>query len=214
MSKAPRVAIQQEWDRVAGLSTPSKMPCYGYSLPANRCITGSKLRQVAGSTCSGCYAMKGNYVWPDVARALERRFNAINEPTWIDDMVALIAVLEKSGYFRWHDSGDIQSVAHLSAIVEIAKRTPDVEHWLPTREYRIVNEWRKANGAFPSNLCVRLSAHMLGKAGPTQYGLPVSGVAPKGSKAFDCQAYTRGGKCGDCRACWDVTVPSVIYPLH
>ena len=31
---------------VGGLSSPSKMPCHGYSIPAQKCMTGSKLRNV------------------------------------------------------------------------------------------------------------------------------------------------------------------------
>ena len=32
--------------------------------------------------------------------------------------------------------------------------------------------------------------------------------------AFICQAYTRGGKCADCRACWDKNIPVIAYPGH
>ncbi len=46
------------------LSKPSKMPGYGWSTPASRCITGSKLRRIKGSVCHGCYAMKNRYVFP------------------------------------------------------------------------------------------------------------------------------------------------------
>ena len=49
---------------VGGLSKPSKMPGWAYGLPAAECKTGSKLAQVPGSVCSGCYALKGCYVFP------------------------------------------------------------------------------------------------------------------------------------------------------
>ena len=52
---------QQAWDLVGGLSKPSKMPGWSYGLPAKECKTGSKLRKVKGSTCHGCYALKGCY---------------------------------------------------------------------------------------------------------------------------------------------------------
>ena len=32
--------------------------------------------------------------------------------------------------------------------------------------------------------------------------------------AFVCGAYSRDGKCGDCRACWDKNVKVVAYPAH
>ena len=44
---------------VGGLSKPSKMPGWAYGLPAKECKTGSKLVNVKGSTCEGCYALKG-----------------------------------------------------------------------------------------------------------------------------------------------------------
>ena len=41
-----------------GLSSPSKMPGYSYNLPAIHCKTGSKLAQIPGTTCHGCYALR------------------------------------------------------------------------------------------------------------------------------------------------------------
>ena len=49
-----------------GLSAPSKMPGPSFNLPAVACITGAKLVDVLGSTCSGCYALKGRYRFPNV----------------------------------------------------------------------------------------------------------------------------------------------------
>ena len=40
----------------------------------------------------------------------------------------------KVKYFRWHDSGDVQDLDHLRRIYEVCKLTPDVQHWMPTRE--------------------------------------------------------------------------------
>ncbi len=36
--------------------------------------------------------------------------------------------------------------------------------------------------------------------------------SPKGS--YVCEAYTRGGKCATCRACWDKSVSVVTYIGH
>ena len=49
---------------VGGLSKPSKMPGWAYGIPAAECKTGGKLKLVPGSTCEGCYADKGCYVFP------------------------------------------------------------------------------------------------------------------------------------------------------
>jgi len=67
------VDIDHHLKVIGGLSSPSKMPCYSYSLPAKDCILGSKLAQLPGTTCHGCYALKGFYVMPNVKAAMERR---------------------------------------------------------------------------------------------------------------------------------------------
>lgn len=213
--------IKQLNEYVGGLSNPSKMPGYGYSLPARECKTGSKLRQVKGSTCSGCYAMKGRYVFPKVQEALYRRLEAITKDLWVDVMAELVSRRsENVPYFRWHDSGDLQNVDHLNNIIKIAEMTPDVAHWLPTREYRIVKEWLDKYGrkSVPKNLTIRLSAHMIGGKFP-EYGKPltvstVSRAISDYPKAWHCPAPSQGNSCGDCRACWDEKVKHVDYHLH
>ena len=55
---------------VGGLSTPGKMPCYSINLPATECKVGSILAQQAGTTCHGCYALKGRYRFKKTKRAM------------------------------------------------------------------------------------------------------------------------------------------------
>lgn len=199
------------------LSSPSKMPCSSYSIPAARCITGSKLRNVDGSTCSNCYACKGQYRFSNVQDALETRFSSLRHTEWIPSMVAMITAANKNGFFRWHDSGDLQGVWHLRNIVLVCMATPEIKHWLPTREYKIVADYLKEYGSLPANLTVRLSAHMVdGK--PAEYGLPTSTVHSKqrvkGIRSHVCPAPKQGNKCMDCRACWDSSVKNVSYHIH
>ena len=115
------------------LSKPSKMPGHAYGLPAKECKTGGKLQKVKGSTCYGCYALKGCYVFKVVQDAQYKRLKAIRHPLWVRAMTMQIAN-KKTKFFRWHDSGDIQDLKHLAKIFEVAKRTPGIAHWLPTRE--------------------------------------------------------------------------------
>ena len=86
---------------IGGLSSPSKMPSYSFSIPASKCITGTKLRNVKGSVCSKCYAMKGMYRFPVVKNALMKRFDNLTHPQWVEAMTFLINKVEKSGYFRF-----------------------------------------------------------------------------------------------------------------
>lgn len=202
-------------DLIGGLSKPSKMPGHAYSIPAVRCKTGGKLRAVKGSICSVCYALKGRYVFPNVQRALEKRFHSMSNPLWVDAMVIAISHFEKSGFFRWHDSGDIQDLSHLEAIVEIAKRLPKIQFWLPTREYSFIGQYVVKHGAFPENLTVRLSSFMLEGPPPASiaksFGVQTSGVSKQG---FTCPASKQGNVCGDCRACWQRNVENINYKQH
>ena len=154
-----------------GLSAPSKMPGPSFNLPAAACITGAKLVNVKGSTCSGCYALKGRYRFGNVQTALRRRLAKLHDPRWIESMVTLI---DNAPVFRWHDSGDIQSVQHLKNIFEVCNRTPDTSHWLPTRESRFLKLMDP--DIVPKNLKIVLSDHMNNQQVPPSWWPYTSGV--------------------------------------
>jgi len=197
------------WKIVGGLSRPSKMPGWAYGLPAKMCRTGSKLRLVPNSVCSKCYAFKGNYAWPNVQNALQRRLDALKHPRWVEAMIHLLCTLD-CAHFRWHDSGDIQSPKHLENIVAVAQACPHIRFWLPTREKVFVHTHLKRHGAFPANLVVRLSAAMIDGAAPEGYPHTSTVVTADAN----CPASRQGGHCGTCRACWNPEVKNVSYPKH
>lgn len=209
------MTIKQAIEFVGGFSSPSKMPCHSYNLPAAACITGAKLAKVKGSICSQCYAMRGNYRFDNVQNAMSRRLATISNDNWVYAMSKAIEGWEGSGFFRWHDSGDIQSLAHLEKIAEVARLLPSVKFWLPTREYSMVAEYVKKHGAFPENLTVRLSAYMIDGESPVnlanRLGVQTSGVSRNG---FTCPASSQGNKCLSCRACWDKSISNVSYKKH
>ena len=209
--------VKEAWAEVGGLSKPSKMPSYGYSLSAFKCKVGSKLREVLNSTCADCYALKGRYVFQQTQDALDRRMDKLmNNPLWVEAMVFLILhYCTKTKVFRWHDSGDLQSVQHLVKIVNIAKRTPNVRHWLPTREVKIVKIYKDLFGEFPSNLVVRISATMINGL-PHNFHKHSSTVVTSEDLVVDkmCPSSKQGNKCLDCRMCWDSNVKDVAYLQH
>ncbi len=188
-----------------GLSAPSKMPGPAYNLPAAACITGAKLVKVPGSVCAGCYALKGRYRFTNVQQALRRRLESLDKPYWIHAMVVLI---DKAPYFRWHDSGDLQGAWHLKNIFEVCKRTPDTMHWLPTRETGILKLMDP--DIVPPNLIIRLSGHMINGKNSTFWPW-TSTVSTEGKT---CPAQDQGNQCRDCRACWDRNISNVTYPKH
>ena len=190
-----------------GLSAPGKMPEGSYNLPARACITGAKLREIEGTPCWGCYAFKGRYNFPNVRDALARRLASLNHPLWVQAMAVLI---KGKKHFRWHDSGDLQSVQHLIKIFEVCNLTPDTMHWLPTQERRYL----PINWSHPKNLVIRLS-NAKNDTRPGNAWSHWSTVVSHGARAGHmCPASFQGNKCGSCRACWSKDVREVQYPIH
>ena len=191
-----------------GLSAPSKMPGPSFNLPAAACITGAKLVNVKGSTCSGCYALKGRYRFGNVQTALKRRLSKLHDPRWIESMVILI---DNAPVFRWHDSGDIQSVQHLKNIFQVCRLTPATRHWLPTRESRFISLMDP--DVVPKNLKIVLSDHMNDQQVAPTWWPYTSGVTTS-HELVTCPASSQGNKCLDCRKCWDRGTKRVIYGKH
>ncbi len=213
------------------------MPGFSYGISASLCHTGSKLRGVPGSVCSGCYAMTDWYhSWRPLIEGHRRRFAGLTHPRWVDAMVRMISsacAAPQHRWFRWHDSGDLQGIWHLANIVEVCERTAQVTHWLPTREYEYVAGFLATGKKIPKNLTIRLSAHTIDSEPviPDHLKhlighLPVSTVSSvstirsgfqvvEGKGSVECRAVeARDNKCGNCRSCWTPEVTSVNYPQH
>ncbi len=218
----------------------SKMPGYTFSTSAFFCKTGSKLNLVKGSVCEKCYALNGNYRFTSVMEGLNANsvgiafYEAMKDySAWtialseiirrrciikeIKDIYGNVIAKEDNRWFRFHDSGDIQSALHLKAINDIALLNPNVKFWLPTREGKFVKEFLKTNKV-ATNLCIRISAHIIGKkAKDFATGLPTSTVDYADSK-HNCIAPKQGGSCDgeimNCRNCWDPSIGNVNYKQH
>ena len=187
-----------------GLSAPGKMPEGSYNLPASACQTGAKLRLVPDTPCYKCYAFKGRYNFPNVKDALQRRLASLMDPRWVEAMTVLV---KGKKHFRWHDSGDIQSVKHLIKIFEVCKNTPATSHWLPTQERKYLP---MKGSTIPPNLLIRLS-NAKNNTAPGQAWTHWSTVVDSGG---DCPASKQGNQCKSCRRCWDPKVKHVTYPKH
>ena len=194
---------------IVSLSKPEKMPGFAYGLPAWECKTGGKLVKVPGSVCFGCYAMKGNYTrFPEIKKSQYKRLDSLKHPLWVEAMASMINSdrVKKRGVFRWHDAGDVQDLDHLNKIFEVCKLTPDVKHWMPTREAWIKDHLSRC----PDNLIIRLSMTMIDR--PAAGSWPnTSTVVTTGAK---CPAPKQGGQCLDCRACWDKDIKNISYGKH
>ena len=222
-----------------GMSTPHKMMCITYSMLAGgtnpkfggvkgTCPKGSRLAQIPGSVCYGCYAFAGNYGRPNVIGAMKRRAtatrDALKSPAKLDRWIrAIVSSIDRSrdDIFRWHDSGDIMGPKHLEAIVEVARLKPEVRFWLPTKEHGTVRDWIGTYGAgkLPRNLNIRLSAHMLFEVmratPPTTASSVASGEGYRCPATYD-EEYMKehDHTCGPCRMCWERKTRNVDYAYH
>ena len=200
---------------VGNLGRPSKMPGKSYGLPATACKNGSKLAEIPGSVCHNCYARKGMYRFKNVQRAQEKRLKSIRSDDWVESMQILI---QNEEWFRWHDSGDIQSIEHFLNILKVCELTPDTKHWLPTKEYKLVNDYIRQGGVIPDNLCIRFASPMIDQK-PLKLiskSLNTSTVYKDMliNEAEKCTAPQTDNKCKDCRKCWDKSIRNVSYKYH
>lgn len=209
----------------SGLGRTSKMPGYSTALAARDCVTGSKLHLIEGTICSTCYALRGNYLFPDVQEGHKRRILAIENEEWVEAMSFLInkrciATDFELAFFRWFDSGDIQSLSHLIKIFAVVRRTPQVKHWLATRERGFLRQYDKLvrHGLQehpPSNVVVRVSSTKIGQAPLSSLPSWTNTSTVEWHEALrTCPARTQGNSCGECRSCWDSTCSNINYPRH
>lgn len=209
----PVRTLKQAKEIVGGWTVTKKMETISWSTSAKDCNTGSKLRKIKNSVCSKCYALKGNYARyaKNIEPAMRRRLESINNASWVDAMIYIMnnqKQVVNSGLFRWHDSGDIQNLDHFKKIIKVAEKTPQVKHWLPTKESNLIQNYK---GAIPKNLIIRLSGSFIDGKQP-KYS-HTSTVTTDREKAT-CRSFENGGACGPCVKCWDSSVKNVSYLSH
>ena len=201
------------------LSKTSKMPkkCKSWSTEAIDTCPGAIKSKKNGvvelvDSCKGCYATTGMYHMPNVKAPRIHNKEDWKRTEWVSDMIAAII---KDPLFRWFDSGDCYDLRLAKKIKEVIEGTPTTRHWFPTRQHKFpkFHKILEEIGELP-NAVVRVSSDSVtggiiaGATSSTIY----SEELPAG--ATMCGAYTREGKCGDCRACWDKTVKVIAYPAH
>ena len=216
--------IKEAVNHTHALSETSKLPGKSTGISAFDCNIGMKLAKVEGTVCEECYAFRNFYLMPATKIAHDKRLQLmLEDPLWEDAMTVQVRIL-KMPYFRWFDSGDLQSVYNLERIVRVCERTPSIHHWLPTKEYQLVAEFLLKGGKIPENLSLRLSGYKFDDPPPKfRYGHVLSQLQTSTATHLDedeqpvavhghlCPAHWQKGECGDCRACWSKEVPNVTY---
>lgn len=208
---------------VGGLSQPSKMPWYSWSTPAVFCETGSKLAEIENSTCSGCYAKSGNYLFTTSRTALLRRWLCykLSPIVWFHAFNRFFQAYDSSSvyHFRWFDSGDLASKSQGSFIAQLATNNKHVKFWLPTRERSYVPD------NSPDNLIIRYSSPMIDTLSKLPNSTGVISDSRNLSRSLQivgnrndvgyCPATTTNEhtcNAHQCRACWQPG--HILYQLH
>ena len=213
------------------ISKTTKMQIKGkkvgsWSLPAGTSCPGSKDAEV----CKTCYAKKGMYRFPVVKNVREYNRDDYRKDDWVDRMVAKVS---KFDYFRWFDSGDIETHELAVKIWQVITQTSSVQHWLPTRSDKIldihhilfgveVGHDSKLSGVCSlPNVAIRLSADNIGlskseRKGVNSYVIHPEDIFEAKKRAINLCPVTAPGStqksCDTCTLCY--TDAEVAYVLH
>lgn len=148
-----------------------KMPGSNFATDPFQCSVGAKLRDVSGSTCSKCYAIRLAKLRPGVALGYARNEAELRRVAMLPvdseeraDWVAGIANQierqnDKTGnpYHRWFDAGDLHGWEMLQLLADIARATPAIYHWIPTREVGAVRDYALRHGVKLAQIDTRYS---------------------------------------------------------
>ena len=198
------------------ISTTSKLDgVRSWSLEARATCPGSVGRDgKLVPACAGCYAVGGNYRYPNVRAPREFNREDWQRDGWVADMVA---ELQNDRFFRWFDSGDMYALGLAEKILAVMTATPWVRHWLPTRMHKFPKfaAVLARMQALPNVMVRPSSDSVTGEYTPGVHGstiAPSIDAVPAGATL--CSAANNAGKCGPCRACYSKDVAVVAYVAH
>ena len=117
-------------------------------------------------------------------------------------------------YFRWLDSGDLQSIYMLGDIADIAIHTSNIIHWLPTKEYKFVKKYVQLAMLIPKNLFIKKSMPKIKQEVVTIIKHSQISYTTVGANntEYECPAPKQDNKCMNCRMCWSNS--NINYFLH
>ena len=205
------------------LSKTSKLGTFSWSLQARETCPGAvDTNGVTVPACAGCYATTGYYHIPSVIKV-----RADNRTAWRDDsfVADMITALRHEKHMRLFDSGDFYHAELATKWLEIMQALPGVQFWVPTRSHKVarISLVLSKMEKLP-NVAVRYSADSIdggfdpelhGSVIYTEDGQLLDNLLQDGL-IYKCPAYTEthGGKCLDCRKCYDKTTPVIAYKAH
>lgn len=101
---------------------------FNWTLPAYKSKSGKVICPMADACIKFCYARKGAYIWSNVNKAHEERYEFSKTAMFVPVMIAEIKK-KQAQYIRVHDSGDYYSPMYLAKWFEIARALPEVRFY-------------------------------------------------------------------------------------
>ncbi len=161
----------------------------------------------------GCYACKGNWLFPNVKTSLESNLEAYksNPDLFFESIAAQTALVR---FCRWHSSGDIVDMQYFEGMCKVARKNKDTHYLCFTKKYEIINEFLSKGKRIPKNLSIVFSAWS-NWIPENPYDLPMTYVYGKefNNELIPKDAIPCGGKCENCQACWTLKKGQHVYFL-
>ena len=161
----------------------------------------------------GCYACKGNWLFPNVKNSLQHNLEAYkNNSTLFFESVAAQTALVR--FCRWHSSGDIVDMQYFEGMCKVARKNKDTHYLCFTKKYEIINEFLSKGKRIPKNLSIVFSVWS-NWIPENPYDLPMTYVYGKefNNELIPKDAIPCGGKCETCQACWTLKKGQHVYFL-
>lgn len=177
----------------------------------------------AGITCradapcrkSGCYAMKGHWLYQNVKNSLQENLDAyVNNPSLYFDSIASQTALAR--FVRWHSSGDIVDAKYFEGMCKVARKNKATHYLCFTKKFEIINDFIASGKKIPKNLSVVFSAWS-NWIPDNPYDLPTTYVYGKNfnNELIPKDSIPCVGKCESCQSCWTLKKgQSVFFKKH
>lgn len=161
----------------------------------------------------GCYACKGNWLFPNVKNSLQQNLEAYknNHKLFFESVAAQTALVR---FCRWHSSGDIVDMQYFEGMCKVARKNKGTHYLCFTKKYELINEFLSKGKRIPKNLSIVLSAWS-NWIPENPYNLPMTYVYGKefNNELIPKDAIPCGGKCETCQACWTLKKGQHVYFL-
>ena len=161
----------------------------------------------------GCYACKGNWLFPNVKNSLQHNLEAYksNPDLFFESVAAQTALVR---FCRWHSSGDIVDMKYFEGMCKVARKNKETHYLCFTKKHEIINGFLSKGKRIPKNLSIVFSAWS-NWIPENPYNLPMTYVYGKefNNELIPKDAIPCGGKCETCQACWTLKKGQHVYFL-